>query len=58
MSSAFPRTLGSITSSYPNGNVIGSGVYVTVTITYDLNILGYTYNDIRYSSTGVGSILQ
>ena len=54
----FPANTWSVSSRYYAGNVIGSGVYMTVTISYNFNVLGYTYSGISYSSTGCGSVQQ
>ena len=55
---SFPSNSWSVSSSYYAGNVIGSGVYITVSITYSFNVLGYTYSGISYSTTGCGSVQQ
>lgn len=54
----FPANTWSVVPSYSTGNVVGSGVYITVTISYNVNIFGHIYNGISYSNTGMGSVQQ
>jgi hypothetical protein len=55
---SFPANTWSVTPYYYSGNVIGSGVYITVTITYHFTVMGHTYNGITYTTTGCGSVQQ
>lgn len=55
---SFPANTWSVVPRYPAGNVVGAGVYMTVTITYNWKVLGYTYQGVSYSNTGMGSIQQ
>ena len=55
---SFPTNTWSVTSNYQPSNVVGAGVSITVTVTYNLNVLGYTQNGISCINTGVGSVQQ
>ena len=64
---AYPANSYNVSSAYYTGGVsginitgnqVGSGVYVTVSITYTFNVLGHTYHPVSYSSTAWGEIME
>ncbi len=54
---SYPANTWSVSLQYYGGNVIGSGVFITVSISYKFTLFGDT-RVISYSSTGCGSVQQ
>jgi len=54
----YPSNTYAINSAYYNANTVGSGICITVSITYKFNAFGHVYSGIGYSSTGCGAIQQ
>jgi hypothetical protein len=54
----FPANTWSVVPTYYGGNSVGAAVGVQVSITYNFNVLGYTYRGISYSTTGYASVQQ
>jgi hypothetical protein len=46
------------TSSAGSGNNVGLGVLVTVSISYQFNVMGYTFQPFSYSTTGASVIVE
>ena len=48
----------SVSNGQISGNYVTDGVYIVVTVTYTIHVMGHTFNNLTYSTSGATVVAQ